>query len=70
MTRFYHKCTVATVCAQDCGGCFELSNTVVSQPWALSVDPQKEIPAFENKCLRKLLHIFYLKHKTKDWVLR
>ena len=24
--------------------------------------------AFETKCLRKLLRIFYLEHKTNDWV--
>ena len=26
------------------------------------------IQAFETKCLRKLLRVFYLEHKTNDWV--
>ena len=26
------------------------------------------LQAFETKCMRKLLHISYLEHKTNDWV--
>ena len=29
---------------------------------------KKRILAFESKCLRKLLRIFYLEHKANDWV--
>ncbi len=29
---------------------------------------RKRIQAFETKCLRKLLRISYLEHKTNDWV--
>ena len=33
-----------------------------------STDSEKRIQAFETKCLRKLLRISYLEHKTNDWV--
>ena len=29
---------------------------------------KKKIKAFETNCLRKLLRISYLEHKTNDWV--
>ena len=29
---------------------------------------KKRIQAFETKCMRKLLHISHLEHKTDDWV--
>ena len=40
------------------------------ETWTLLADSEKKkrIQAFETKCLRKLLHIFYLEHKTNDWV--
>ena len=37
------------------------------ETWTLLADFRK-IQAFENKCLRKLLRIPYLEHKTNDWV--
>ena len=33
----------------------------------LLADSEKRIQAFETKCLRKLLCISYLEHKTNDW---
>ena len=39
-----------------------------SETWTLLADSEKRIQAFETKCLRKLLHISYLEHKTNDWV--
>ena len=30
--------------------------------------PEKRIQVFETKCLRKLLRISHLEHKTNDWV--
>ena len=34
----------------------------------LLADSEKGIQAFETKCLRKLLRISYMEHKTNDWV--
>ena len=31
-------------------------------------DSEKRIQAFETKCLRKVLRVSYLEHKTNDWV--
>ena len=38
------------------------------ETWTLLADSEKRIQAFENKCMRKLLRISYLGHKTNDWV--
>ena len=40
------------------------------ETWTLLTDSEKlkKIHAFETKCKRKLLCIFYLQHKTRDWV--
>ena len=39
-------------------------------PCLLTEKKKKKIQAFETKCMRKLLRIFYLEHKTNDWVRR
>ena len=39
------------------------------QTCTLLADAEKRIQAFETKCLRKLLHVSHLEHKTNDWVL-
>ena len=31
-------------------------------------ESEKWVQAFKTKCLRKLLHILYLEHKTNNWV--
>ena len=36
--------------------------------WTLLADSEKRIQAFETKCLRKLLCISQLEHKTNNWV--
>ena len=36
-----------------------------SLTWKLLADSDKRIQAFQNKCLMKLLHIFYFEHKIK-----
>ena len=36
--------------------------------WTLLADSEKRIQAFEAKCLRKLLRLYYLEHKNNDWV--
>lgn len=38
------------------------------ETWTLLADTEKKIQAFENKCLRKLLRISYLEHKTNEYV--
>ena len=38
------------------------------ETWTLLADSEKKIEAFETKCLKKLLHISYLEHKTNNWV--
>ena len=38
------------------------------ETWTLLADSEKMIQAFETKCLRKLLCISYLEHKTNNWV--
>ena len=44
-----------------------LSSTAVKHgPCLLTL--RKRIQAFETKCMRKLLRISYLEHKTNDWV--
>ena len=40
------------------------------ETWTLLADSVKRIQTFKTKCLRKLLTIFYLEHKTNDWVRR
>ena len=40
----------------------------VCKTWTLLADSEKRIQTFETKCLRKLLCISYLEHKTNDWV--
>ena len=39
-----------------------------SETWTLLADSQERIQAFETKCMKKLLCIFNLMHKTNDWV--
>ena len=36
--------------------------------WTLLADSEEGIQTFVTKCLRKLLRISYLEHKTNDWV--
>ena len=38
------------------------------ETWTLLADSKKRIQAFETECLRKLLFISRLEHKTNDWV--
>ena len=38
------------------------------ETWTLLADSERRIQAFETKCLRKLLGISYLEHKTNDYV--
>ena len=38
------------------------------ETWTLHAGSEKRIQVFETKCLRKLLRICYLEHKTNDWV--
>ena len=38
------------------------------ETWILLADSEKRMQAFENKCMRKLLRISYLDHKTNNWV--
>ena len=38
------------------------------ESWTLSADSEERIQVFETKCLRKLLCIPYVEHKTNDWV--
>ena len=38
------------------------------ETWTPLADSEKRIQAFETKCPRKLLRIFYLEHRTNDWV--
>ena len=40
----------------------------VCETWTMPLDSEKRIQAFETKCLRKILRIFYFEHKTNDWV--
>ena len=40
------------------------------EAWTLTAETEKKIQAFEHKCLRKLLRISYLEHKTNDYVRR
>ena len=36
--------------------------------WILPADSERTIQACETKCMRKLLRISFLEHKTNDWV--
>ena len=54
---------------------FKLYKSVVTsillygcETWTPLADSVKRIQAFETKCLRKLLRVFYLEHKTNNWV--
>ena len=38
------------------------------ETWTLLTGSEKRIQAFETKCLRNLLRISYLDHKTNDWM--
>ena len=38
------------------------------ETWTLLADSEKRIQAFKTKCMRKLLRISYLEHKTNNWV--
>ena len=38
------------------------------ETWTLLADTERKMQDFEIKCLRKLLRISYLKHKTNKWV--
>ena len=51
-----YKSLVTSILLYDCG------------TWTLLASPEKRIQAFETKCLRELLHISCLEHKTKKGV--
>ena len=36
--------------------------------WTRLADSEKRIQTLETKCLRKVLHISDIEHKTNDWV--
>ena len=38
------------------------------ETWTLLAETERRIQAFENKCLRKLLHISYWEHRTNEYV--
>ena len=38
------------------------------ETWTLLANLKKKIQIFETECMRKLLRISYLEHKTNDWV--
>ena len=38
------------------------------ETWTLLADSEKRIHTFETKCLRKVLYVSYVEHKTNDWV--
>ena len=38
------------------------------ETWTLDADSEKRSQAFETKCMRKVLCISYLEHKTNNWV--
>ena len=38
------------------------------ETWTLLADSEKKDPGFKTKCMRKLLRVSYLEHKTNDWV--
>ena len=38
------------------------------ETWTLLANSEKKDPGFKTKCVRKLLCISYLEHKTNDWV--
>ena len=38
------------------------------ETWTLQADTERRVEAFEFKCLRRLLHISYLEHKTNEYV--
>ncbi|XP_076456851.1 uncharacterized protein LOC143291108 [Babylonia areolata] len=38
------------------------------ETWTLMAETERRIQAFKTKCLRRLLHISYKKHKTNDYV--
>ena len=38
------------------------------ETWTLLADLEERLEAFETKCMRKLLRISYLEHKTSNWV--
>ena len=38
------------------------------ETWTLLADSDKNIQDFQTKCSRKHFRIFYLEHKTNDWV--
>ena len=38
------------------------------ETWTLLADSEYGIQAFETKCMRKLLYISYIEHKTNDWM--
>ena len=54
-----HKLYKSLVCSIFLYGC---------ESWTLLADTERRIQAFENKCLRKLLHISYKDHKTNEFV--
>ena len=38
------------------------------ETWTILAEAERRIQAFKNKCLRKLLYIFYWEHKTNEYV--
>ena len=51
-----HKSLVTSVLLYGC------------ETWTLLADSDKNIQDFQTKCSRKHFRIFYLEHKTNDWV--
>ena len=44
------------------------SSVVKHRPCLLTLKKKKKLQVFETKCMRKLLRISYLEHKTNNWV--
>ena len=38
------------------------------ETWTLLTETERRVQAFQNKCLRKLLHISYWEHNTNEYV--
>ena len=38
------------------------------ETWTLKAATESKLQAFENKCMRKILQISYLEHKTNEYV--
>ena len=65
-----HKCKIFAVNLDSSSTSLFVTSILLygCERWTLLADSEKRIQAFKNKCLRKLLCISYLEHKTNDWV--